>query len=63
MFLKYSFELASYNFGSYCDMMSERRKCSVREAPQKTSITRQRLSRYVSAATDRFLENKVLLRN
>jgi hypothetical protein len=42
----------------YCDMTPERRKCAVREAPQKMSIARQRLARHVSAATDRLVETK-----
>jgi hypothetical protein len=44
----------------YCDVTPERRKCAVRETPQKTSNARQRLARHVSAATDRLVEIKAL---
>jgi hypothetical protein len=44
-------------------MTAERRKYALREAPQKTSIARQRLARRASAATDTFLETKLYLRN
>jgi hypothetical protein len=33
-------------------MTPEHPKCAVREAPQKTSIARQRLAGHVSGATD-----------
>jgi hypothetical protein len=41
-------------------MAPERLKCAVREAPEKTSITRQHLARRISAATDRLVETKAL---
>jgi hypothetical protein len=44
-------------------MTPERRKCAEKEAPQKTSIARQRLARRVYAATDSLVETKALLRN
>jgi hypothetical protein len=39
-------------------MMPECRKYAVREAPQNTSIARQRLDRRFSAAINNFVENK-----
>jgi hypothetical protein len=48
---------------SWRDMTPERRKCTVRKAPQKTTIARQRLARHVSAARYRLVEIKVLLQN
>jgi hypothetical protein len=46
-----------------CGMTPERRKCAIKEAPQKTSIAKQRFARHVSAATDWLVETKSLLRN
>jgi hypothetical protein len=47
----------------YIVIWSLNAKSVVREAPQKTSIARQRLARCVSVETDRLVETKALLLN
>jgi hypothetical protein len=55
-------DLTIYSF-TYCDMTPERWKCEVRQASQRRPLLVNGSLKQVSAATDKLVEARALLRN